>query len=41
MFESVQTWNLDDLYQVLNSSEEFELGFQIQVKLVKPFRKYS
>jgi hypothetical protein len=41
MSESVQTWKLDKLCQVLNSSEESELGFKIHVNLVKPFRKNS
>jgi hypothetical protein len=33
MLESIQTWNLDELLQVLNAREEYELGFQIQVNL--------
>jgi hypothetical protein len=41
MFEFVQTWKLDKLCQVLNSSEESELGWQIQLNLVKSFIKYS
>jgi hypothetical protein len=28
-------------FKPLNSNEESELGFQIQVNLVKQFRKYS
>jgi hypothetical protein len=39
IFNSVQTWKLDELLQVLNSGEGSELCFQIQVNLVKPFLK--
>jgi hypothetical protein len=41
LFESVQTSKLGKWCQVLNSSEESELGLQIQEILVKPFIKYS
>jgi hypothetical protein len=41
LFNFVQTWKLDKLCQVLNSSEACELGLQIQVNLIRPFIKCS